>query len=534
MATPSQLIAIYGETLVGVSAADQEAPRVFARVKRQNQRLVNRTLTRAGFPTAGVPLETGAEGGPVSAIGGGSATAIGVTASATCGGSGSAIGTADDQSDSSEGFSHTFQEGIHTSWNRHDARFYREGDGRDSSPRIWNSPAAPLRDERDMSPGRGIPPTPETLQKHADIQALEEFKEFPATQMEPASGRRSRSRSPSQAQISSGDSQISRMPGDPSPSEGSPSSLPRRLASAAPREKSSQPLAAATEKKEEEPSDHDTMPQTKKEEDDDNTQPQQTKKEAVQVDATRPDALEQAQIAAVIAASLIEVGSIDLVPDAPQREAAPEQPFASAQFVPPADVADVTVEYGWYRQPPLAPMVESDPRPAFGGHTRGQKPCVAVRDPIHHKTPSDWLFDQLRRGSRDQDIRNYIAAFGATQEEARFQSAVLELLEKVLVKRCTPRGPPQKKLLLDIREKLRGFDPGRARLQGGTMPELISGVDALPGVGVRFDADWTNVSAIMGMLEKCEVAEPCDHTGNWKLVHSIIADFQRNLDPTIH
>ena len=255
---------------------------------------------------------------------------------------------------------------------------------------------------------------------------------------------------------------------------------------------------------------------------------------AVQVDTARRDALEQAQIGAVIAASLIEVGSIDLVPDAPQREAAPEQPFASAQLVPPADVADVTVEYRWYRQPPLAPMVESDPRPAFGGHTRGQKPCVEVRDPIHHKTPSDWLFDQLRRGSRDQDIRNYIAAFGATQEEANFQSAVLELLEKVLVKRCTPRGPPRKKLLLDIREKVRGFDPGRARLQGGTMPELISGVDALPGVGVRFDADWTNVSAIMGMLEKCEVAEPCDHTGNWKLVHSIMADFQRNLDPTIH
>ena len=338
MATPSQLIAIYGETLVGVSAADQEAPRVFARVKRQNQRLVNRTLTRAGFPTAGVPLETGAEGGPVSAIGGGSATAIGVTASATCGGSGSAIGTADDQSDSSEGFSHTFQEGIHASWNRHDARFYREGDGRDSSPRIWNSPAAPLRDERDMSPVRGIPPTHETLQKHADIQALEEFKEFPATQMEPASGRRSRSRSPSQAQISSGDSQMSRMPGDPSPSEEYPSSLPRRLASAAPREKSSQPLAAATEKNEEEPSDHDTMPQTKKEEDDDNTQPQQTKKEAVQVDATRPDALEQAQIAAVIAASLIEVGSIDLVPDAPQREAAPEQPDHATHFVAPTGV----------------------------------------------------------------------------------------------------------------------------------------------------------------------------------------------------
>ena len=163
MATPSQLIAIYGETLVGVSAADQEAPRVFARVKRQNQRLVNRTLTRAGFPTAGVPLETGAEGGPVSAIGGGSATAIGVTASATCGGSGSAIGTADDQSDSSEGFSHTFQEGIHASWNRHDARFYREGDVRDCRPRIPGDPS----------------PTPDR-----------EVKECPATQLEPASGSR--------------------------------------------------------------------------------------------------------------------------------------------------------------------------------------------------------------------------------------------------------------------------------------------------------------------------------------------------------
>ena len=30
------------------------------------------------------------------------------------------------------------------------------------------------------------------------------------------------------------------------------------------------------------------------------------------------------------------------------------------------------------RRPVLAPMVESDPRPAIGGHTGGQEPCVVV------------------------------------------------------------------------------------------------------------------------------------------------------------
>ena len=205
---------------------------------------------------------------------------------------------------------------------------------------------------------------------------------------------------------------------------------------------------------------------------------------------------------------------------------------SSAQLVPPADVADVFQMHSG--QPVHAPVVESDPRPAIGGHTGGQEPCVEVLDPVNHRTPHDGLMSQLRRGSGAQEIRRYAAAFGATEDGARFQSAVLALLEKVLVKTYTPRGPTQKKLLQNIGEKLTGFDPCRAPLQGEPMPERISGVDALPGLGVRFDVDWDNVSEILGMLRDRWVAEPGNHTGNWEQVHSIIADFQRNLDPTIH
>ena len=61
---------------------------------------------------------------------------------------------------------------------------------------------------------------------------------------------------------------------------------------------------------------------------------------SVQVETDSSDTLEQAQTGAAIGASLVEVGSIDVVPDAPQREAAPGQPDAWVEGAP-AEVGGV-------------------------------------------------------------------------------------------------------------------------------------------------------------------------------------------------
>ena len=239
------------------------------------------------------------------------------------------------------------------------------------------------------------------------------------------------------------------------------------------------------------------------------------------------DTLEQAQVGAAIHVSMTEdmLRYIDVVPDALQLEAALEQLEASAQF-----------NKNRIHGQPLAatPVVESDPRPAIGGYTGEQKPCVEVLDPVNHMTPRDWLRSKLSRGATAQQIRQYVADFRATEEGKRFKAAVLGLLAQVLVKVCNPPGPSDKKLLKNTDQKVRGFDPSRTALQGEPIPESVSGVAVLPGLGVHFDVDWDNVTEFFNMLKACKVADSGDHTGNWELVHSIMANFQRNLDPTIH
>ena len=117
------------------------------------------------------------------------------------------------------------------------------------------------------------------------------------------------------------------------------------------------------------------------------------------------------------------------------------------------------------------------------------------------------------------------AAIGATHAR-QFQRAVLFFLETVKAESLRKSGPADKKLLKDIRQKAPGsFSHHAQRKKPFEESELsnshniISGVGALPALGgVRFDVDWDNVSAFMGLLQSLEVAGPEDHSGDWHMV----------------
>jgi hypothetical protein len=171
--------------------------------------------------------------------------------------------------------------------------------------------------------------------------------------------------------------------------------------------------------------------------------------------------------------------------------------------------------------------------PAIGGLAR-QPPTVAkvsmgggflqiwaegmdvIPDSGIEQSPYQWLMKFLRRGTPGAEIQAHLQAIGTLcSQGAEFERIVSVWLERISMHADRPRGPSQGRFMRDARLRPQPF--ANLPQQENQLLADAPANDA-PGLGIRFDVDWDNMTDFKAVLDGLHDSNEAAEVGNWQMV----------------